>query len=128
VTVNDNPTPIINIPLKLEESELEDDIYALPATSPSSADVKRKFETPTFAHDPSSTTQEFIQNFWEDQDPNAVPMSPTQLLNIFTQTESLVSSLLPRHYAIFTLFLRHFYAIFTLFFTLFLRYFYAISP
>eukprot|EP00026_Physarum_polycephalum_P005791 Phypoly_transcript_05829.p1 GENE.Phypoly_transcript_05829~~Phypoly_transcript_05829.p1 ORF type:complete len:609 (+),score=103.80 Phypoly_transcript_05829:262-1827(+) len=98
VTVSDNPvpTPIINIPLKLEENELEDDIYALPATSPSSTvDTKRKFETPTFAHDPSSTsstTQEFIQNFWEDQvDPNSVPMSPTQLLNIFTQTESLTT-------------------------------------
>jgi hypothetical protein len=90
--VNDVPatteTPIINIPLKIEEIELEDDIYALPATSPATtADSKRKFEPPNFTQD---TTHEFIQNFWEDQvDPNAVPMSPTQLLNIFTQTDSL---------------------------------------
>jgi hypothetical protein len=78
----ETPTPITNIPLKIEETDVEDETYALPATSPihtTSHDSKRKFVDPNFAADPP---QEFIQSFWED-DPNAVPMSPTQLLNIF---------------------------------------------
>ena len=72
---------------------MDDDIYALPTTSPpTTTDIKRKFEPPSFSQDTTTTTttQELIQNFWEDQvDPNAMPMSPTQLLNIFIQSDTL---------------------------------------
>lgn len=81
------------MPMK-EENEIEDDMYALPATSPPQ-DTKRKLEiTPnsSFVADPSSNNEPFIQTFWEDQiDPNAVPMSPSQLLNIFNQGDSLTT-------------------------------------
>ena len=69
-----------------------DDIaYATTATSISGAhDQKRKLDA--FAEPPP----ELIQNFWDDHlDPNTVPMSPTQLLSIFsaTQNEPLGSTL-----------------------------------
>lgn len=93
VTVGDPATvgdsaPIMIMPLK-EEAEIEDDVYALPTTSPTT-DHKRKLELSSNFNDPPAET--FIQTFWEEQiDPNAVPMSPSQLLNIFNQSDSLTA-------------------------------------